>query len=634
MPQQTHIFESLPICVLRLDSGGKCTYANSLFLKTLDITFAEIENDKWHHIFNQGDRNRILEYVQDTSEERAPLVFDAEIIFAKSTRWTQVRAQKIAQSDGTILLFVDISEVKNQAGLIFENEEKFRGAFENVSAGMAIVSLDGILLKVNSALCKMLGYERSQIEGITFQSLTHPDDIVADKENIKRILAGDMTHYQMEKRYLHKDASLVWAILSVDLVADNTGKPQFFISHIQDISQLKQTSLELAQKITELSNQVKETQKFKLAVDFASDHIIISDPEGVVVYANDAVEHVTGYKPAEALGKKAGSLWSVPMPTEYYKNMWHTIKDKKETFQGEITNRRKNGENYIAHLTISPVLDENRNVVFFLGIERDISREKSIDQAKSEFVSFASHQLRTPLTSVKWYTEMLLSGDAGEVSAEQQKYLREIYVGSKRMVSLVTALLNVSRIEMGTFSVEPEETNVSEVMKTVLDELKLQINEKQLHVTSEVETLGTVLTDQKLIRIVFQNIFTNAIKYTPAEGKIAVSLRKAEKGMVINEKNIPTAAWVVTVTDTGYGIPAYQKDKIFTKLFRADNVRAKDTTGTGLGLYITKSIITESGGEIWFNSVENQGSAFSFWLPLQGMNKRSGSRSLEENHES
>lgn len=634
MPQQTHIFESLPICVLRLDSVGKCTYANSLFLKTLDITFAEIENDKWHHIFNQSDRNRILEYVQDTSEERAPLVFDAEIIFAKSTRWTQVRAQKIAQSDGTILLFVDISEVKNQAGLIFENEEKFRGAFENVSAGMAIVSLDGILLKVNNALCKMLGYERSQIEGITLQSLTHPDDIVADKENIKRILAGDMTHYQMEKRYLHKDASLVWAILSVDLVADNTGKPQFFISHIQDISQLKQTSLELAQKITELSNQVKETQKFKLAVDFASDHIIISDPEGVVVYANDAVEHVTGYKPAEALGKKAGSLWSVPMPTEYYKNMWHTIKDKKETFQGEITNRRKNGENYIAHLTISPVLDENRNVVFFLGIERDISREKSIDQAKSEFVSFASHQLRTPLTSVKWYTEMLLSGDAGEVSAEQQKYLREIYVGSKRMVSLVTALLNVSRIEMGTFSVEPEETNVSEVMKTVLDELKLQINEKQLHVTSEVETLGTVLTDQKLIRIVFQNIFTNAIKYTPAEGKIAVSLRKAEKGMVINEKNIPTAAWVVTVTDTGYGIPAYQKDKIFTKLFRADNVRAKDTTGTGLGLYITKSIITESGGEIWFNSVENQGSAFSFWLPLQGMNKRSGSRSLEENHES
>ena len=108
------------------------------------------------------------------------------------------------------------------------------------------------------------------------------------------------------------------------------------------------------------------------------------------------------------------------MPREYYADMWETIKVKKQTFHGEVTNRHKSGREYIASLTITPILDEDQNVQFFLGIERDISKEKSVDKAKSEFVSFASHQLRTPLTAVKWYTEMLLAGDAGPLIPEQK----------------------------------------------------------------------------------------------------------------------------------------------------------------------------------------------------------------------
>ncbi len=634
MSEQPHAFEQLPICLLQLNAQGECVYANTHILKTAQGTFADFAAHKWQHIFYKLDAQKILGYIKDAQPEQNILVFDAQITLPSGVRWTQVRVCRMQGQDNTILLFVDISQVKEQAELLFVNEEKFRGAFENVSAGMALVSLDGTLLKVNSALCKMLGYSRGEIEGKNFQVLSHPDDLHEDEENSKKVLSGKISHYQIEKRYLHRDQSQIWTILSVDLVADNVGQPQFFICHIQDISKLKQTSLALADKIAELSDQVKETQKFKLAVEFASDHIVISDPNGIVVYANQAVEHVTGYTASEAFGKKAGKLWSSPMPPEYYKNMWHIIKEEKQTFQGEIINRRKSGEEYTAHLTISPILDDTGEVVFFLGIERDISKEKSIDKAKSEFVSFASHQLRTPLTSVKWYTEMLLAGDAGPLTANQGKYVKEIYVGSKRMVSLVTALLNVSRIEMGTFSVEPEPTNIEDVIDVVLDELKLQIAEKELEVKRDIAMLGSVLTDQKLIRIVFQNLLTNSIKYTPTKGKITIQLQKAAAGEEVHNKRIPQAAWIISVQDTGYGIPDQQKNMIFTKLFRADNVRIKDTTGTGLGLYITKSIITESGGEIWFTSTEDVGSVFSFWLPLNGMNKRSGSRSLEENHES
>lgn len=631
--QERDLLAQLPVCVLTLTDAGECSAVNSRFLQRVDTTEDTVLGTGWQTFFRKEDAIAIQTFLQ-SARSAAEVELPIELLQKDTHCPAKIRLRKASITGAdSMAVVLDTAVQQQQAAESYENAEKFRGAFEHVSAGMAIVSVDGVLLRANDALCKMLGYQREQIEGKTFQSLTHPDDLTADEENVADIISGKITHYQMEKRYVHKDGSIVWALLSVDAVTDEQGTPLYFISHVQDVTNLKKTTLALSQKNQELSTQVQETEKFKMAVEYASDHIIITDAQGTVLYANKAVEQVTGYTPEEATGKKAGVLWRKPMPDEFYAEMWHTIKEEKKTFQGEITNRRKNGEEYIAHLTISPILDDNGAVLFFLGIERDISREKSIDQAKSEFVSFASHQLRTPLTSVKWYTEMLLGGDAGSVTPEQQKYLREIYLGSKRMVSLVTALLNVSRIEMGTFSVEPEVVNVPETIASVLDELKLLIAEKELEVTQDTEQVQEVTADKKLIRIVFQNLLTNAMKYTPQGGSVRIKLEQCEEGAELGGRQLPEAAWCCSVSDTGYGIPVNQADKIFTKLFRADNVREKDTTGTGLGLYITKSIITKSGGDIWFESQENEGSTFYFWLPVAGMSKREGSRSLEEDHE-
>ncbi|MDR3549092.1 MAG: PAS domain S-box protein, partial [Candidatus Pacebacteria bacterium] len=140
----------------------------------------------------------------------------------------------------------------------------------------------------------------------------------------------------------------------------------------------------------------KDLEKFKLALDNIADNVIITDPEGIVVYANKAVETVTGYRPEEAVGKKSGALWKAPMPAEYYRHMWDVIKNQKKVFVGEIRNRRKNGMIYTAAISISPVLDKNGDIEFFVSVERDVTKEKEIDRAKSEFMSLASHQLRTP----------------------------------------------------------------------------------------------------------------------------------------------------------------------------------------------------------------------------------------------
>jgi len=247
-------------------------------------------------------------------------------------------------------------------------------------------------------------------------------------------------------------------------------------------------------------------------------------------------------------------------------------------------------------------------------IFRDATVDKQIDRAKTEFVSIASHQLRTPLSTVSWYAEMLLSGDAGEVSPQQKVYLEEIYNGNKRMVELVGALLNVSRLELGTFMIEPKMVNISGILRDVAAEQEPQVRARGLLVSITGEQTLEASVDPQLTRIVFQNLLSNAIKYTPEGGTIVMELsRDKEKGR-----------FTFRITDTGWGIPKNQHERVFSKLFRADNVMEQDTEGTGLGLYIVKMITEQSGGSIHFESAENKGTTFYLEFPLSGMNRKEG----------
>jgi signal transduction histidine kinase len=243
--------------------------------------------------------------------------------------------------------------------------------------------------------------------------------------------------------------------------------------------------------------------------------------------------------------------------------------------------------------------------------ERDIIRIKEIDKAKTEFVSLASHQLRTPLTSISWYAEMLLNGDAGLLNPKQRQYLDEIYIGNTRMIDLVDDLLNASRIDMGTLVSEPTKLDLHGLLDSLLHEFAPLSSSKQIEIIKRYDAdISLIFADVDHIRIVFQNLLSNAVKYTPEKGTVSVETQK-------NEADI-----MVKITDSGYGIPKHQQAKIFTKLFRADNVREKDTDGTGLGLYIARAIVKQSGGKIWFESAENKGSTFFVNLPIKLTNKR------------
>ncbi|MFZ2594083.1 MAG: ATP-binding protein [Minisyncoccia bacterium] len=253
------------------------------------------------------------------------------------------------------------------------------------------------------------------------------------------------------------------------------------------------------------------------------------------------------------------------------------------------------------------------------GTVHDVTREKEIDRAKTEFVSLASHQLKTPLTSINWYAEMLLDGDVGALNADQKKYIQEMYDSNQRMVDLVNSLLNVSRIELGTFSVEPVPTDIVEMARSVINEQMPTITQRKQKLTTHFgDNIPMIPADTKLLRMVLQNLLSNAIKYTPEGGAV-------EFEVVLGLRKNTIA---IRVTDTGCGIPENQKDRIFSKLFRADNVRSQNVDGTGLGLYIVKSIIEHSHGTVSFISEEGKGTSFFVTLPLDGMEKKDGARKL------
>lgn len=231
----------------------------------------------------------------------------------------------------------------------------------------------------------------------------------------------------------------------------------------------------------------------------------------------------------------------------------------------------------------------------------DITEEKQLNQAKTEFMSLASHQLRTPVSTVRWYADMLLSGNLGEISSKQKDYLSIIYKVNKEMIELIDILLNVSRSEIGSIKPESKPTDVIELTESVLLELSSQIEERKLVVNRQYnDNFKNIESDPKLLRIVIQNLISNAVKYTPAGGTVSIDFKDS-----FTERSI-------SVSDTGIGIPKGEQDKIFTKLFRADNARNMiGNQGTGLGLYLIKSIMETMGGSIHFTSEENKGSIFT-----------------------
>lgn len=231
---------------------------------------------------------------------------------------------------------------------------------------------------------------------------------------------------------------------------------------------------------------------------------------------------------------------------------------------------------------------------------------KELDTAKDEFISMASHQLRTPLTTVKGYLSMVLEGDAGKISKTQHQFLDQAYGSAQRMVYLIADLLNVSRLSTGKFVIDAKSSNLATIVEQEIDQLQRHAQTRNVTLKYEKpKTFPTLELDETKIRQVIMNFTDNAIYYTPGGGTVNAKLSKTPKSIQF------------TVTDTGIGVPKALQHKLFTKFYRAENAMKARPDGTGLGLFMAKKVIVAQGGSIIFSSVEGKGSTFGFSFPIK-----------------
>lgn len=235
----------------------------------------------------------------------------------------------------------------------------------------------------------------------------------------------------------------------------------------------------------------------------------------------------------------------------------------------------------------------------------------SIERIQSDFVSLASHQLRTPLSAVKWYTEMLIAQKAGKLNRQQLQYLNEIYRSNDRAINLVNDLLDVSRIQEGSINLELQPIRVENVIEDVINGLDTLVKASQSGIDFEIVNgpLPPVETDRDKLRRILFNLISNAVKYTQNGKRVGVVLEKIGSSVK------------VSITDLGIGIPKTDHDKVFKKFFRSANVLKVTPDGTGLGLFISKALIEAMGGKIGFSSAEGKGAVFYFTIPLKNAKK-------------
>ncbi|MBU4338354.1 PAS domain S-box protein [Patescibacteria group bacterium] len=389
----------------------------------------------------------------------------------------------------------------------------------------------------------------------------------------------------------------------------------------RDVSNLKtaeedrefaRINMENALKSVYIERDIAQEQKNKLEAILNSigDAVFAIDQEKKIIIFNSAAEALTGFK----FSKVRGSVYN-----KYLKFSDEITKSEKtkhidRALRGEVISAdrhfvltTKKGNLIDVEERITPIKNQQGEIMGCIVVFRDITAKRKLEMMRSDFISIASHQLRTPLSATKWFLEILVNGDVGALKKKQLEVVREAYVNNQSMINLVNTMLNMSRIESKQLIINLEKINIEDTVKKILSELKPLLDKKD----QKIKFFGLkdkkleMETDKVLLKNVIDNLVINSSKYSPGGKDIIIRIAKKDSELLFS------------VADKGIGISKIEQYKIFKKFSRTNNAVAYNASGTGLGLYIVKSILDVFGGKIWFKSEENKGAVFYFSLPIK-----------------
>ncbi len=487
-----------------------------------------------------------------------------------------------------------------------------------------------IILGANKSFQEISGYNEMEVigNGIDFLFLEK-----RELGSFKKEVASKKTRITKEVTLIRKDKKRIPVSISALARTDNNDDFLGYFLTLSDISESKKFQEKLEEKVkektralegktkelsdsqaailniledTEESRQKAEEERNKTAaiIHNFTDGILVFNKKNILEIINPKAESLFHLESSEISGKRFKSLKANKKIKPLIKEIAESPDFNGKSSEGSFRREIEIDEGKTIEITTVPILrgDEKTGTLVVL---HDITREKMVEEMKSEFVSIAAHQLRTPISAMKWTMTMLLDGDLGDLNDEQKDLVEKTYASNERMVNLINDLLNVSRIEEGRYLYKPAHISFSKVLNPVVKSYRDEIKRRGIKFRTKIpkRSLPRVAVDTEKITLVLQNLLDNAMKYTPKGGQVTLDVK-------VKNKEIE-----VSIRDTGVGIPKDQQQRLFSKFFRAANVIRMETEGSGLGLFICKNIIKAHKGEISFESKENQGSVFHFTLP-------------------
>ncbi len=496
----------------------------------------------------------------------------------------------------------------------------------------AIIMLDttGCIISWNKGAEQIKGYAAREVLGKHISICYTPEDKekLIPQRNLK--LAAELGRLKEEGWRVRKDGSLFWADVTITALHDEQGKLVGFGKVTKDLTSRKAAEAEIKRLNKELELQLQKSQTemldYKQAFDEAAI-VAITNQKGIITFANENFCKISKYPKEELLGQDHRIINSGHHTKAFIRNLWITIA-KGKIWRGELKNKAKDGTFYWVDTTIVPFLDSNGKPYQYLAIRSDITarkqaeeqiqkinqelekkveertlelthaleREKALSEMKSRFVSTASHEFRTPLSTILSSISLLEHYMAPEQEEKRQKHIERIKSSVKNLTDILDGFLSLEKLEQGRVETNTVDFNLCMFTKEVVEDMEETAKKKNQHIRFSYTGAEEICQDKKILRNVLLNLISNALKYSKKDKEIDVD---------IIEKN---GKVTISIKDEGIGIPEDAQKELFGKFFRAGN--AMNIQGTGLGLSIVKKYVELIKGTIDFKSKENIGTTF------------------------
>jgi PAS domain S-box-containing protein len=534
------------------------------------------------------------------------------------TKWIgRYSGAPVRDGDGNIIMAVitleDITELKQAELELQGSEQRFRATFEQAAVGMAHVDLSGRFLRVNEKFFQITGYPPDELLQLTFQEITHPEDLDLDVTQAKRLLSGEIKTYSIEKRYIRKNGTEVWINLTGSLVSNGEGKPSYFIAVVEDITERKQAEEALR------ASEARYSSLFHNMTEEVHFWEIVRDEKGEIgtwrlVDANPPTLKTWGKTLQEIKGKTTDEIFGQGA-TEHYLPIVRKIiaENAPYTFEDYFPHLDK-------HFRFTSIPMENHFITTGADItaikkvqehlERQVKKRttelEQANRAKDEFLANMSHEIRTPMAGVLGLTEILLHHH--ELPAQMHEDLEMIRSSSASVMTLINDLFDLSRIQEGKLEFHPEEFDLRSTVRNAIGPFEFQARSMDLEfsVSFDETVPSLILCDKDRLGQVIKNLVSNAIKFTE-QGYVRLHVN-AEKS------DEDTLRLNFAVADTGVGIPKSKQSEVFSAFTQLDPSYSKKFSGMGLGLAISKSLVEGMGGEISVESTKGKGATFRFFV--------------------